>query len=1144
MIRTFVSIILSGILLSTSLASAQTPLLNQSMIRSARNYAVTAASGTSWVGTWKYSHVLSNKKLFDAGVRNMRVVSQGSADYLVLMNGQNQILRTVAFNSTNPAALQKFKPSTFRQLMTVTGAAKVGHIAKEKLMHFPREAMGFFLAIGAITFMQIAHDLAKNPMAMQQFLDGQWDGHSQFSFYLFMVAAGVAAAPFEEALRQKNRRLLGHFVNYYAMSAGMLASHLYNDVMKIPGMRECAWTMLTAQATKILPTCDTGWEEYMKTWRDPDQREARMHEFSLAGMNLLASAGLAALFANGVEKVGGRVLVALGINIGTIFLPGGMLARAPRIASWTFTWGRSAINALNFMAWTHLIEEPMTAFYENAISTGPELYDLSRCMGIVLERQNTPASNKPEDVIRTAHLDRLISNHCKKSLPEYYDRLYKVSVRWRNENMTPVINSQKAWESHLTELSTYYRMAERFYQDVVVGVASKRKSPELVHPMDAKMIYFGVTPQTYSNDAAIEAREQQAREERLETRRALEQFTVQGEDTMPPLYRAPLLVQPPNSDSDEQKPEFSWGIYLLNDFKGLEDDQDKHFKFVVRRFYRFYLTQIKKHQELRPLTERELERAKILLERLDRFEKLRDPLAQFRMPRLAPADDKLPKAELARMRELIKKLAAVDDKGNVDREGVAAGILELYQSISPELTGDSVKVQDRKLYSAESTAVLDTVYKALGQPLPMKDIGRGYLMAWNLNFDETARKVNEKPTETPFPRMNRAIHTPTASEYLTTTMIYGPDVDNGEDVVGINRNGFKSIFNPPKLIPSGRVYMWNRTHIQENTNDKYETVYTKLIWLDSDKAPGCNSSKKSCYKPVFQWIREGHFKPEVLTGTDTQLFPTWWDKKTRAPYLDAWLHFEQSYETVIKKFLTALYGEDKNAFWVLPSQRNETSALNASEFKNGVLSALNQERSIALFFLSRVLDGQFQINFPKDRPQTVTLMKQIAANPQIAPSLQPYQTYWQASADLFLRMKAPLALVEKEVGTEKVTENKWAPRLNNQTLVTRFQELNKMTDEMEKRLNDLGEIRDDEHGVFKESVAFQLAQTALKSLRNSHEEMLDLGLIINSVSYVELHEDRSNPVWRRCLKTSKAGGAVPFGGNANSARPQQQPNCP
>ncbi|MES3037926.1 MAG: hypothetical protein V4736_08470, partial [Bdellovibrionota bacterium] len=141
------------------------------------------------------------------------------------------------------AAIKKELPHVHHSMFK----GKRPNVFVESFKKFPMDAASFFIAIGAMTTFDLLTNYNDNPVAYDQFLDGQKDPVGMLSFYAFMVANGVTNRAIQDLLGDKRNKQFRHFLPYFGMSMGMTASNMVHEIYHFPHLKDCAKALVTGK---------------------------------------------------------------------------------------------------------------------------------------------------------------------------------------------------------------------------------------------------------------------------------------------------------------------------------------------------------------------------------------------------------------------------------------------------------------------------------------------------------------------------------------------------------------------------------------------------------------------------------------------------------------------------------------------------------------------------------------------------------------------------------------------------------------------------------------------------------------------------------------------------------------------------------
>lgn len=407
--------------------------------------------------------------------------------------------------------------------------------------------------------------------------------------------------------------------------------------------------------------------------------------------------------------------------------------------------------------------------------------------------------------------------------------------------------------------------------------------------------------------------------------------------------------------------------------------------------------------------------------------------------------------------------------------------------------------------SEEYRAIIETIVKDLGRPRPVSYPGEGFMKAWAA-WQGRDREGEKTGAIQAFARQHGPMTTLTAPEYLVAAMIQGPDLDAGGSIVDRSRWGGMAQFNAPSILFKGGYELENMLPLRAD-NRGYETIFTKLMRHSKYecKAP---QSRRECYTPAWQWVRSGWIRPEVMTKAGNNM-AKWWAEKVEPPYLDAWYEFETEYEVVVKQYAMQLL--DAGQHWS-----------NGTGFANAGLGSLEQERATYLTFVNDYLNARTGKELEIINAPYRMHVKAAEEIKNLRPELDAYMKAWEDMTSYLPRMKMDL---NEQMDATKGT---LIARVSNEKIEEGVKKLDDTIDELAKSLG----IAEDTQNP-QEIVAIAM----LKSLKNTHQEILDYGLVLNTASYSENHALNGKPQKQRCLNLPNSGGGANFRGQNNKGCP-------
>lgn len=176
---------------------------------------------------------------------------------------------------------QQAAPSKLKSILTATKdktkrtGKRVGSIAYDKLVHFPIESVGFYIALMAISWVHMTADYSSNPTAISQLNNSQMTLGSQAGFYFFMLGNGLATAPLVDMIKDgKINPKRMPFINMFGMSVGSVFSSIFNELHSWPGggftnLVACAKNNFVGEEPKSGDTCDQAYQAWIEKEKLP-----------------------------------------------------------------------------------------------------------------------------------------------------------------------------------------------------------------------------------------------------------------------------------------------------------------------------------------------------------------------------------------------------------------------------------------------------------------------------------------------------------------------------------------------------------------------------------------------------------------------------------------------------------------------------------------------------------------------------------------------------------------------------------------------------------------------------------------------------------------------------------------------------------
>jgi hypothetical protein len=412
--------------------------------------------------------VLSQKKLASKGIETVETSPGQNGSTLIRFFDKNrEVMKTIEVPASTRAQLDEFRPSKVQEYLYHL-RTKSPHIVKTKLKAFPVEAFAFFFAIGAVTSSELVFNYAKNPVAMDQFIDMQMDPIGQIAFAAFIVANGLAAEPLMMVIQNKTLR---YFVPYLGMTAGLMASNIVHEVGHFPHLTECAIKRTN---------CDKAYE----AWLDYSFKDKK-HEWAPSLVSMLISTAASGVIEIGIRGAGAQIARLVGAEIILSLTPTGWAARGGK-------WVYKVAQLAGFVYIDHLIIEPVNNAWQNGVGAGPELLSQARSLVNAIEKKGT--------------LDRLTGTLCpidrlkrknEQCTSDFANQLFefnKYMQNWQEFNFMPVMIAHQNWVQYLSQLAMEYHQAKSFYFDFISDTwkARTRNLDGGDHLLNKRGLFYGV----------------------------------------------------------------------------------------------------------------------------------------------------------------------------------------------------------------------------------------------------------------------------------------------------------------------------------------------------------------------------------------------------------------------------------------------------------------------------------------------------------------------------------------------------------------------------------------------------------------------------------------------------------------------------
>lgn len=418
--------------------------------------------------------VLSVDKLKAAGISEVKSFANEKEMTLLFLGSKGDILKQFMWRRTAPKTLEQFRPSKFTQWYK-SAAANAGPIAAAKIRQFPFEAMAFYSAIGAMNVYDLIFHYADNPAIIEQFYESQKDPMGHVSFYAFMAANGITAEPLQEVIRN---RKLHHFLPYFGMSTGMMASNVVSDLWNSQSLRTCAKSWLE-KSRESQEACDKAWDDMNNHWGD------KWGQYATGWMSMMGSTLLSGAADWAIAAGQRRAMMFLGLEMSFNF------GTAGTSVATRFLW--TVIKNVEFLAIDHWLKQPIETVWLNVFGKGSELSQVSHCLGI--QQQKLRLQSDPNN-LRGAAIQLAWDKLCREDITQTIESFSRIATEWRSENLKPILASQANWQMYLAHFAGRYRTSQAFYLNLTDQIWRKnygnlggQKSP-----LDQHAHFFAIRP--------------------------------------------------------------------------------------------------------------------------------------------------------------------------------------------------------------------------------------------------------------------------------------------------------------------------------------------------------------------------------------------------------------------------------------------------------------------------------------------------------------------------------------------------------------------------------------------------------------------------------------------------------------------------
>ena len=419
----------------------------------------------------------------EKAVTTTKVDSSNSSYINVTARDQNGKEFQFQLPKSSPQELEPFSPKQLNaKFLQEMAGGKISNLQalKASTMRFPMEAGMFFVAIGAVTALQIFTDYSSNPVRMQQHVENSLSPIGIFSFYMFLSTNGVTANALSTIL--KNPRY-HHMIPYLSMTAGYFVQSVVSTFAADPNVKACVGQILGKKAEKDQASVN------QETVSNPCQ--AAFSWYSLKGKAYELTPGLISMLASNFVTYQAQMLLVKGfakylaIDIAFLFFPGGLGVQSVRFM---------ISNAIQMGVFYYIDVAWLNHFFTFNFKN---IYDGSHIAKLDHELTQKILRKK-----KTGWKDSATGIFCSiadpkdcasRDLSENLKELQQSLANWRMINLMKVYEAHMSWQELLASFNTQHESTKNFYFDLVDEVRNSKWKFTQPLKLDAADPLFGVT---------------------------------------------------------------------------------------------------------------------------------------------------------------------------------------------------------------------------------------------------------------------------------------------------------------------------------------------------------------------------------------------------------------------------------------------------------------------------------------------------------------------------------------------------------------------------------------------------------------------------------------------------------------------------
>ena len=385
-------------------------------------------------------------------------------------------LPQVDFAETPKAQLAEYMPSRFENMLT---KMKNGP-AMRTLSRFPMESFMFFLAVGAVTAVQLNLDYSSNPMRMQEHIEHSLSPLGMFSFYAFMYTNNVTTNLLMTSMKSKWGRPA---IPYIGMTAGFYVQNLISTFAADPNVLTCVKSLFKTPGKAVggqpgESACDVAFSAYVLKKKFADTVPA------LASM-LVSTAAATALQQATILGVRYAALRLIGLEVGLMVVPGGAVVRGLGFAAKHLTqialfYGLDVMffNRIATDAWKNSWDGSRLAAMETEVARG-----------IAHKKSAKWANELPANSCTTLQKN---TRDCTRDFVWQVKETNTQMAEWRLFNLMDVYTAHQGWAKKIEGLMGSYRATHDFYQEFVSQARNMRWKNDGPLKLDLNLAFYGV----------------------------------------------------------------------------------------------------------------------------------------------------------------------------------------------------------------------------------------------------------------------------------------------------------------------------------------------------------------------------------------------------------------------------------------------------------------------------------------------------------------------------------------------------------------------------------------------------------------------------------------------------------------------------